>query len=79
MARHPTLRRRRVRAGLPGAAVHLLSREIRDIVAQPAFRERFMAAGIQPLGSTPEEFAALIKRDIPKWSRLVLDAGIKPE
>jgi tripartite-type tricarboxylate transporter receptor subunit TctC len=66
-------------AGTPKAAVDLLSREIRDIVVQPAFRERFMAAGIQPVGSTPEEFAALIKRDIPKWSRLVVDAGIKPE
>jgi tripartite-type tricarboxylate transporter receptor subunit TctC len=35
--------------------------------------------GFSPVGSTPEEFAAQIKADIEKWSKVVRDAGIKIE
>jgi tripartite-type tricarboxylate transporter receptor subunit TctC len=34
--------------------------------------------GADPLGSTPEEFAKSIATDIPKWKKVVADAGIKP-
>ena len=41
--------------------------------------ERLAAEGLEPLGNTPEEFAALIKREMQKWSRVARDAGIKAE
>jgi tripartite-type tricarboxylate transporter receptor subunit TctC len=42
-------------------------------------RERFYAQGIEPVTSTPEEFAAAIKTAVGKYSKIVKDLGLKPE
>lgn len=42
-------------------------------------RKRFVSSGAEPVGNTPEEFAARIRADIEKWGRVVRTAGIKPE
>jgi tripartite-type tricarboxylate transporter receptor subunit TctC len=42
-------------------------------------REHFISDGAEPVGSTPEEFAAVIRDDLGKWGRVTRDAGIKPE
>ena len=44
-----------------------------------AIRKRFLDDGVEPVGSTPEEFAALIRSDMAKWAKVVKDANIKPE
>ncbi len=60
----------------------------RDIIAKlhagtvralqdPAIKERFVSDGGETVGSTPEEFAAVIRADLKKWSKVVKDAGIK--
>ena len=36
-------------------------------------------AGVEPRSSTPEELAAVLKRDIPKYKKLMVDAGIVPQ
>jgi len=41
--------------------------------------ERLAADGAEPVGSTPEEFAAFIKSEIDKWARVANAAGIRPE
>jgi len=46
----------------------LKTREVSQVMSQQ---------GADPLGSTPEEFAAAIATDIPKWKKVVADAGIK--
>ena len=44
-----------------------------------AIRERFISDGAEPVGGTPEEFSAVIRADLGKWSKVIKDAGIKPE
>ncbi|HEY6992246.1 MAG TPA: tripartite tricarboxylate transporter substrate-binding protein [Xanthobacteraceae bacterium] len=61
------------------AIVDLLSRQLALIVAMPDVQQRLTALGFTAVGSTPEEFAAQIKADIEKWSKVVRDAGIKVE
>jgi tripartite-type tricarboxylate transporter receptor subunit TctC len=49
------------------------------ILGSPEVRQVMSSQGADPLGSTPEEFAAAIAADIPKWKKVVADAGIKPQ
>ena len=43
----------------------------------PDVRERFAAIGVDVVGNTPAEFAALIKAEIAKWGKVIKDANIK--
>jgi tripartite-type tricarboxylate transporter receptor subunit TctC len=45
----------------------------------PDTRERLAGGGFEPVASTPAAFAALIRNDMTRWSKLIRDAGIKPE
>jgi tripartite-type tricarboxylate transporter receptor subunit TctC len=47
----------------------LLHREIIKIMELPEVREKLVALGFETVASTPEEFAARIKLEIPKWGR----------
>ena len=60
----------------------------RDIIARlhavtvralqdPAIKERFVSEGGETVGSTPEEFSAIIRADLKKWGKVVKDAGIR--
>jgi tripartite-type tricarboxylate transporter receptor subunit TctC len=64
-------------AGAPRAVVGKANAEIVRLLKSPATAERFSSLGLEPLSSTPEEFAALIGREIPKWQKVVKAAGIK--
>ncbi|MBI2961029.1 MAG: tripartite tricarboxylate transporter substrate binding protein [Betaproteobacteria bacterium] len=44
----------------------------------PATRASFINEGAEPIGSTPEEFAAVIRNDLRKWAKVTKDAGYKP-
>jgi tripartite-type tricarboxylate transporter receptor subunit TctC len=66
-------------AGTPPAIVTKLSHEMNRILRQPVNIERFGQSAIDLTPSTPEEFGALIKSDIGKWTKVLRDAGIKPE
>ena len=46
-------------------------------IRTPDMRERLAQQGAEPVGNTPDEFAAVIKRDLAKWAKVVKDAGIK--
>ena len=41
--------------------------------------QRLAADGAEPVGSSPEEFAAFIKSEIDKWARVARAAGIRAE
>ena len=45
----------------------------------PATREHFIGEGAEAVGSTPEEFAAVIRDDLERWGKGTREAGIKPE
>lgn len=56
--------------------VHL-SREIVKALADPKVRERYAQSGLEPVGNTPEQFAALVRDDYEKYGRLVRELRIK--
>jgi tripartite-type tricarboxylate transporter receptor subunit TctC len=64
-------------AATPRDIVNRLSSEIAKIARSPAMRERLTSLGAEAVGSTPEEFAAVIARDIAKWTPLAKSVGIK--
>ncbi len=65
-------------AGTPEPVVARLRSEVNKVLAQPDVIERLKnAGGLEPYVSTPEEFAALIRRDYEKYGKLVKDVGAK--
>jgi len=64
-------------AGTPPDVVSKLSVEIGKIARSPEMREKLVAMGAEPVGGTPEEFKAVIDRDIAKWKPLAQKVGIK--
>jgi tripartite-type tricarboxylate transporter receptor subunit TctC len=65
-----------VPAGTPPALVARLNAELVKITRTPEMRERLLAQGLQPVASTPEQFATVLRNDLRHWSKLVKDAGI---
>jgi tripartite-type tricarboxylate transporter receptor subunit TctC len=66
-----------VPAGTPRPVIELLYREIKAIVALPDIKERFEVLGLDPVANTPEAFAAQIKVEIEKWSKVIRGANIR--
>lgn len=66
-------------AGLPAAIVAKVNADVNRVLAEPATRERLAALGLEPLGSTPEEYDAFNRRTTAQMRRLVAQAGIKVE
>jgi tripartite-type tricarboxylate transporter receptor subunit TctC len=66
----------------PGTApdfVARLNRELRDILALPEVRTAFETQGMDPAGSTPEEFRRLVEQDAERWAQLIKSRGITAE
>ncbi len=66
-------------AGTQKDIVTTLNRQLVAALARPQVAEKLGALGIEPAPNTPEQFAALIKDDIARWSAVVRDAGIKAD
>lgn len=64
-------------AGTPKAIVQLLQRETAKALNAPDVQERLRAAGLDPVGNTPEEHDAQIRADLERWSRVAKTAKIK--
>jgi len=62
----------------PGAG-SMLGTEIVKIVQNPAIQQRFASLGTVPVGSSPEEFAAFLRAEIEKCSRVVKASGARPD
>ena len=65
-------------AGTPREIVGRIQAEVARIVQLPDIKERFFRDGIEPVASTPEQFAAHIRSERAKWEKVVQAAGIKP-
>jgi tripartite-type tricarboxylate transporter receptor subunit TctC len=68
-----------VPAGTPRQIVDLLYREIAKAFAQPEVKERLATLGFQPVVNTPEDYAAYIRAEIPKWGKVIKTASIRIE
>jgi tripartite-type tricarboxylate transporter receptor subunit TctC len=64
-------------AGMPPEAVAKVHAAAVKALATPQVRERFASLGVQPVGSTPEQFGATIREDLERWSKVIRAAGIK--
>ncbi len=62
-------------ANVPKDVANRLSREINAVLKMPATIEQMQTAGARPLGSTPEEFATLIRQDIARFNELLNTSG----
>jgi tripartite-type tricarboxylate transporter receptor subunit TctC len=66
-------------AGTPAVIVRTLHHETVKALALPSLRAKLADLGLEAIGNSPEEFAAAIRSEIPKWKRLIEVSGIKPE
>ena len=66
-------------AGVPKDITAKISGEISRMVTLSEVRERFLREGAEPIGSTPEAFAAFMATDQIKWAKVVKAVGIKPQ
>lgn len=66
-------------AGTPQPVVRRLNAELVKVMHAPEMKEKLTATGTEPLTSTPEEFAAYIKREIAKWGDVIRKAGVKAD
>jgi tripartite-type tricarboxylate transporter receptor subunit TctC len=68
-----------VPTGTPKEVIALLNREIIKAILLADVKERLLALGFDTVGSSPDEFSAQIKAEIPKWAKVIREAGIKVE
>jgi tripartite-type tricarboxylate transporter receptor subunit TctC len=68
-----------VRAGTPAAVIERLNREIVAVLNDPAMRQSLEQQGFDVIPSTPDQFAELIRGDMPKMREVVARSGAKAE
>lgn len=66
-------------AGTPSDVVQKLSRAAANALKQPDVIAQFEAVVSEPVGSTPEQFAAFVAQDTAQWAKLIKQAGVKGE
>ncbi|HUF81484.1 MAG TPA: tripartite tricarboxylate transporter substrate binding protein [Burkholderiales bacterium] len=66
-------------AGTPAAIMTKLHREAVAVLTQPEMKERFFKSGVETVGSTPEQFAAVIRSETARLKKVLEGAGIRPK
>jgi tripartite-type tricarboxylate transporter receptor subunit TctC len=66
-------------AATPRDLVHRISADIAHAVKASDLTDRMKQQGMEPVGSTPEEFDALIRSEIEKWAKVVRHSGAKAD
>ncbi len=65
--------------GLSKEVTDKLANEVARILKLPDVKERYAALGAEPVGNSPEEFAAYCKSELLKWAKVVKDSGAKAD
>jgi tripartite-type tricarboxylate transporter receptor subunit TctC len=68
-----------VPSATPRELVHKISADIAGVLQAPDFKARLAELGLEPLGTTPEEFDAYIRTEIEKWGKVVKFSGAKAD
>ena len=66
-------------AGTPQPIITRLNRELQNVIADRDVKERFAATGVEPIGSTPEQFAAYMRDEYAKWGKVIRATGVKAD
>ena len=64
-------------ANTPAAIINRLNQETVRYLTMPETKERFLNAGLETAGGSPEQLLATVKSDMAKWGKLIKDAGIR--
>ncbi len=62
-------------AGTPKAIIAKLNAEVAKVLDDPGVKDKLAQVGCEPFKSSPEQFAVLIRDDLPKWAKIVKDSG----
>jgi tripartite-type tricarboxylate transporter receptor subunit TctC len=65
--------------GTPQAVIAKIHADVARIVASPEVHERILAQASEPVGNSPEEYAAFIDAEIAKWRAVIKQANVKAE
>ena len=68
-----------VPAATPQPVIAKINAEVNAALAATALKERLATQGVEARGGKPEEFAAFLRAEIPKWSKVVRDSGAKAD
>ena len=66
-------------AKTPAAIVAKLQKELAFVLQTPFVKERYATLGIEPVGNSPQEFAAQVRDDLARWAGVVKSANVKVE
>ena len=66
-------------ARTPREIVARLHEVLVSVIGAPDMKDKLAAQGLDPVGNTPQQFAAVIKSEIAKWAKVVKASGAKPE
>ncbi len=64
-------------AGTPPEVVERMNAEIEKMLATPDMKERLATLGFEPVGGSPQQFAAYLKKELAKWAQMVKEVGAK--
>jgi tripartite-type tricarboxylate transporter receptor subunit TctC len=64
-------------AGTPNEVIDKVHDETVKVMALPEIRKKFDELGLESVGNTPAQFAAVIKKETPEWAKVIKDADIK--
>ena len=64
-------------SGTPRDVVRKLNADIVKVLNAQDLKDRIVGLGLEPVGSTPEQFDAFIRSEIRKWSEVVKSSGAK--
>jgi tripartite-type tricarboxylate transporter receptor subunit TctC len=68
-----------VPAATPKEVVARLNAEVNRALQNQDLRQRLAAGGSEPLGGTPEQYAAYIRSELQRWSKVVRDSGARAD
>ena len=66
-------------ARLPAAIGNRVSSDLAKVLSAADVKEKLLGLGIESVGSTPEQFMALLKSEIARWTPVIQKAGLKIE
>ena len=64
-------------ARTPASIIERLNKEIVQVLNRPDVKEKFFNAGVEVVGSTPQQLASAVKSDMARMGKVIKDAGIR--
>lgn len=65
--------------GTPGAIIERLNAAVNKALREPDIERHLSAGGLRATGGTPQRFAERIRKDVARWNKVVVEAGVKAE